>query len=63
LPSCGFIPEKKEDEEESLVAICTVMQSVTVVKKYIELDPSHDPTNAELYAQRTNIGIWALHCS
>lgn len=38
-------------------AMCAAMQSVIVVKKYIELDPSRDPTNADLHAQRTKIGV------
>lgn len=38
-------------------AMCAAMQSVIVVKKYVELDPIRDPTNAELHAERIKIGV------
>jgi hypothetical protein len=38
-------------------AMCAAMQSVIVVKKYIELDPSRDPTNVELHVERVKIGV------
>jgi len=38
-------------------AICAAMQSINVVKKYIEFDPSHSPADVELWKRRKNIGV------
>jgi hypothetical protein len=38
-------------------AVCAAMQSINVVKKYVEYDPSRSPADTEIWKQRKRIGV------